>query len=86
MLQLVEAERSGEAVNRYLLKHTVAMLTNLRLYEDGARDMLLSSAIQYYNREGSSLINVRQGMWWGCISHLRCWLCLLHILRHIGSL
>ncbi|EFN51797.1 hypothetical protein CHLNCDRAFT_32941 [Chlorella variabilis] len=57
MLQLVEAERSGEAVNRYLLKHTVAMLTNLRLYEDGARDMLLSSAIQYYNREGSSLIN-----------------------------
>ncbi|KAL4853220.1 Cullin-4 [Chlorella vulgaris] len=57
LLQLVEAERSGEAVTRHLLKHTVAMLTNLRLYEDGARDMLLSSATQYYSREGSTLIN-----------------------------
>jgi hypothetical protein len=58
LLQLVEAERSGEAVTRHLLKHTVAMLTNLQLYEDGARDMLLSSATQYYSREGSTLINV----------------------------
>ena len=59
LLQLVEAERSGEAVNRHLLKHSVAMLANLRLYEEGARDVLLSGAMQYYSREGSTLINVR---------------------------
>lgn len=57
LLQLVEAERSGEAVNRYLLKHTVDMLTNLRLYEDGVQDTLLGSASQYYKREGCALIH-----------------------------
>lgn len=59
LLQLVEAERGGEAVNRYLLKHSVDMLTNLRLYEDGVQDTLLQSASQYYMRESQSLINVR---------------------------
>ena len=59
LLQLVEAERSGEAVNRHLLKHAVDMLTNLRLYEDGVQETLLSSATQYYSREGCALINVR---------------------------
>ena len=58
LLQLVEAERSGEAVNRHLLKHSVDMLANLHLYEDGVQDSLLRSATQYYSREGSALINV----------------------------
>ncbi|PRW20747.1 Cullin-4 [Chlorella sorokiniana] len=57
LLQLVEAERSGEAVNRYLLKRAVDMLSNLRLYEDGVQETLLASATQYYSREGSALIN-----------------------------
>lgn len=58
LLQLVEAERGGEAVNRYLLKHSVDMLSNLRLYEDGVQDTLLQSASQYYTRESQALINV----------------------------
>ncbi|PSC74717.1 cullin 4 [Micractinium conductrix] len=57
LLQLVEAERGGEAVNRHLLKHAVDMLSNLRLYEDGVQDTLLSSASQYYTRESAQLIN-----------------------------
>ncbi len=72
LLQLVEAERGGEAVNRYLLKHAVDMLSNLRLYEDGVQDTLLQSASQYYTRESHALINVGtcgQGTgagWRGC--------------------
>lgn len=61
LLQLLEAERSGEAVNRYLLKRAVDMLSNLRLYEDGVQETLLASAAEYYSREGSALINVRPG-------------------------
>ena len=61
LLQLLEAERSGEAVNRYLLKRAVDMLSNLRLYEDGVQETLLASAAEYYSREGSALINVRLG-------------------------
>ncbi|KAL4433622.1 hypothetical protein ABPG75_000063 [Micractinium tetrahymenae] len=57
LLQLVETERGGEAVNRYLLKHAVDMLSNLRLYEDGVQDTLLQSASQYYMRESQALIN-----------------------------
>lgn len=63
LLQLVEAERSGEAVNRYLLKRAVDMLSNLRLYEDGVQETLLASATEYYSREGSALINVRFCVW-----------------------
>ena len=37
----------------------VDMLSNLRLYEDGVQDTLLSSASQYYTRESAQLINVR---------------------------
>lgn len=58
LLQLVESERSGEAINRHLLKRAVGMLSALRLYEDGVQDTLLSSAVQYYSREGAALINV----------------------------
>ena len=68
LLQLVEAERGGEAVNRYLLKRAVDMLSSLRLYEDGVQETLLESAAQYYSREGSALINVGQGrMGQGCL-------------------
>ena len=62
LLQLVEAERSGEAVNRYLLKHAVDMLSALRMYEDSVQSTLLASARQYYSREGVALINVSR---WG---------------------
>ena len=58
LLQLVECERSGEAVNRHLLKRTVDMLSALHLYEDGVQDALLAGAAQYYNREGAALISV----------------------------
>lgn len=58
LLQLVEAERGGEAVNRHLLKRVVDMLSALRLYEDGVQEALLASAVQYYTRIGSALINV----------------------------
>lgn len=58
LLQLVESERSGEAVNRHLLKRTVDMLSALHLYEDGVQDALLAGAVQYYSREGAALISV----------------------------
>ena len=63
LLQLVEAERSGEAVNRYLLKHAVDMLSALRMYEDSVQSTLLASARQYYSREGVALINVGSTCW-----------------------
>lgn len=50
---------SALPADRYLLKHAVDMLTNLRLYEDGVQDTLLASATQYYTRESCALINVR---------------------------
>lgn len=52
LLQLIESERRGDAVNRVLLSHLLRMLTALGIYEEAFQGVFLERSTQFYSAEG----------------------------------
>lgn len=56
LLQLIEAERNGDNVNRLLLSHLLRMHTALGIYESNFQGPFLESTSEYYAAEGARLM------------------------------
>eukprot|EP00191_Tetraselmis_sp_GSL018_P019609 CAMPEP_0177587888 /NCGR_PEP_ID=MMETSP0419_2-20121207/5910_1 /TAXON_ID=582737 /ORGANISM="Tetraselmis sp., Strain GSL018" /LENGTH=773 /DNA_ID=CAMNT_0019078005 /DNA_START=166 /DNA_END=2484 /DNA_ORIENTATION=+ len=52
LLQLIEAERKGETVNRGLLKHLLRMFSSLGIYTECFESVFLEQTAQFYSAEG----------------------------------
>ena len=62
LLALIDAERSGEAVDRALVRDLLRMLTGLGLYGTAFQGAFLESSTRFYAVEGERLIQVSPNM------------------------
>ncbi|PNH08922.1 Cullin-4 [Tetrabaena socialis] len=56
LLELVERERCGEAVNRVLVKGLLRMLSSLGIYADAFHEPFMRASSQFYRAEGERLM------------------------------
>ncbi|GIL70584.1 hypothetical protein Vretimale_3704 [Volvox reticuliferus] len=56
LLELIERERCGEAVNRPLLKGLLRMLSSLGIYTDAFHEPFMKASTQFYRAEGERLV------------------------------
>ncbi|GLC45097.1 hypothetical protein PLESTB_001467900 [Pleodorina starrii] len=56
LLELIERERCGEAVNRPLLKGLLRMLSSLGIYADAFHEPFMRASTQFYRAEGERLV------------------------------
>lgn len=59
LLQLIERERGGEAVDRQLLKSLLRMLSDLQIYQEAFEKKFLEATDQLYAAEGHRLMQER---------------------------
>uniref|UniRef100_A0A0L8HIV0 Cullin-4A n=1 Tax=Octopus bimaculoides TaxID=37653 RepID=A0A0L8HIV0_OCTBM len=59
LLQLIERERAGEAVDRQLLKSLLRMLSDLQIYQEAFEKKFLEATDQLYAAEGHLLMQER---------------------------
>ena len=59
ILQLIEKERTGEAVDRLLLKNLLRMLSDLQIYQEAFASKFLKATDQLYTTEGQQLMQER---------------------------
>ncbi|GAB1605805.1 cullin-4A-like [Argonauta hians] len=59
LLQLIERERSGEAVDRHLLKSLLRMLSDLQIYQEAFEKEFLGATDHLYAAEGHLLMQER---------------------------
>lgn len=52
LLMLIEKERTGDAVDRTLLKSLLRMLSDLQIYQDAFEEKFLLATKQLYQAEG----------------------------------
>ncbi|MGH0120245.1 UNVERIFIED_CONTAM: hypothetical protein FKN15_056570 [Acipenser sinensis] len=60
ILQLIERERNGEAVDRSLLRSLLNMLSDLQVYKDSFEQKFLKETHRLYAAEGQSLMQERE--------------------------
>ncbi|XP_026081266.1 cullin-4B-like [Carassius auratus] len=60
ILLLIERERSGEAVDRSLLRSLLSMLSDLQIYQDSFEDRFLEETNRLYAAEGQRLMQERE--------------------------
>ncbi|XP_041115552.1 cullin-4A-like [Polyodon spathula] len=60
ILQLIERERNGEAVDRSLLRSLLTMLSDLQVYKDSFEQKFLKETHRLYAAEGQSLMQERE--------------------------
>ncbi|ESO10101.1 hypothetical protein HELRODRAFT_185316 [Helobdella robusta] len=56
LLRLIEKERSGESVDRQLIKSLLRMLSDLQVYQEAFEVQFLTESNRLYNAEGQKLI------------------------------
>ncbi|KAM8964702.1 cullin-4B isoform X2 [Sarcophilus harrisii] len=60
ILLLIERERSGEAIDRSLLRSLLSMLSDLQIYQDSFEQKFLEETNRLYSAEGQRLMQERE--------------------------